>query len=767
MITPNEIHRVESYKKNSLFIYLSSLIFCFLSLSAGLKNFFSILSADMVYYHTEFNHSFSGWGWNLFGLLPLFLLFIYKNRLKNLVRWSRASLPLLLLFPITLLAGNKFFSLPLTLLVLGWTTFRFACLYGGISRKFFSKHSSFRGMAGSIPWLVALLYIGAVCWGFYMQYHAYRSFFLCYFDWGIYADAYMKLAYAGGNLGNWFSSGDHWNPGVNLLMALLMKACPLPEFIFLFNSTVIYSAAPLAYLLCRKLSLSPVYALLFAIAAILNPVYSNQSLSLFYGFHPINYMIPLLMLFFLFRETGNRIGMGIVFGLSLLVQETVFIFWIGYGVYLLFRRRWIPGTALILFSFSCFILITNIVLPRIVCTNTYPLTFLFDKLGNSPAEIALSPFLRPCTFWSICFQWQNFAFLLTLLTPFFFCIWLFPSLMIAVVPLLAGVCLRPSADVKSVVLQYGIDSMTLFLALAVINLRRTLDGDHSVLPGLLNIGLKKKFPRRVIAAAAVSATALTILGSYYCFGMTARFGKYTYRRIANLPDGTALIREIKSKIPAQSRILTTMRLRGHFLFEYPTEYFTAPRKTGDVLVLDLTDSNFDSPGKLEQVRREIAADPRIVPLLTIPGDFKQFVVFLVRETPQPGISLPKTGFAEFDKIGMHLPLTSRHFATRYLFDGKKHVFLVQVRETPDCDTDLKITIQSEFEVINRTYTFGFGLFPAYMSPPGTVFSFDLTAPPPKKVSIQFLKRPGSETPPSGQKKKETSTSPPRFSGQKF
>ncbi len=766
MTTPNEIHRVESYKKSSLFIHLSILIFCFLSLSSGLNNSYNIFAVDMVYYHTETNHSFSGWGWTLFGLLPLLLLFIYKNRRKNLILWSRASLPLLLLFPITLLAGNHFFSMPLTLLVLGWTTFRFACLYGGVPRKFFSKHSPFRGMTGSIPWLVALLYIGAVCWGFYMQYHAYRAFFLCYADWGIYADAYMKLAYAGEGFGNWFSSGLHWNPGVNLLMALLMKGCPLPEFIFLFNSAVIYSAAPLAYLLCRKLSLSPVYALFFAIAAILNPVYSNQSLSLFYGFHPINFMIPLLMLFFLFRETGNRIGMGVVFGLTLLVQETVFIFWIGYGLYLLFTGRRLTGAILAVFSFSFFLFISTVVLPKIEGTSVYSQTVLFEKLGNTPIEILLSPLRRPEAFWPICFQWQNFAFLLTLLTPFFFCLWLFPAFMIVAVPLLAGVCLRPSPDVKNVVLWYGLEVTTLFLAFTAINLRRIQEGNHSTLPELLNTGLKRKFPRRVIAGAAVSATVLTVLGSYCCFGMTAYSGKYNYRRIASLPDGTTLIREIKSKIPAQSRILTTMRLRGHFLFEYPTEYFTAPRKTGDVLVLDLTDSDFDPPGDLEQVRREIAADPRIVPLLTIPGDFKHFLVFLVGETPRPGISLPKTGFAEFDKIGMALPSGNRNFATRYLFDGKKHVFLVQIRETPDYDADLKITIQGEFGVINRTYTFGFGLFPAYMSPPGTVFSFDLTAPPPKKVSIQFLKRPGSELSPPGQKKKETSAQASQVSGQK-
>lgn len=746
MTTLKTFSRIDPDGNGRWFIHLGVLAGCFFSLAFGLRNLFSvILQTDMLNYQIRINHSPIAWGWCFFGLLPLLLLFFCKNRQKNLVRWSRASLPLLILLPVALFLNDRFFSLPLTLLILGWTAFRFGCLYGGAFRKMHGCLRQMPELKTAAPWLVALLYLSAVSWGFYMQYHAYRSFFLCYADWGTYADAYMKLAYAGGSIGNWLSSGLHWNPGVNLLMAFLMKLCPLPEFIFFLNAAILYSTAPLAYLFCRKQGLSYGYALLFAVAAILNPVFSNQSLSLFYSFHPINFIVPLLLGFFLFRKTGNKIGMGITFVLSLLVQETVFIFWIGYGVFFLCRRRWISGVALILFSISFFILIVNIILPRIAGTNAYPLTsFLFEGLGNSPAEIVLSPILRPKAFWAICFQWQNFAFLLTLLTPFFFCIWMFPSMLIAVAPLLAGVCLRPSADVKSVVLQYGIDSMVLFLVLAVINLRRLLDGDRSILPGLLNLGLKKRVPRRVLAGAAVSATIVTVLGSYYCFGMTAYFGKYNFRRIAEMPDGTALIREIKAKIPKHSRVLTTMRLRGHFLFEFPTEYFNVPRKTGDVLILDLTDSDFDSSGELERVRREIAADKRIVPLLTIPWNFKQFVVFLVGKTSGTDIFLPKMSIPEFDKIGRHLPSESKHFATRYLYDEKKHTFFLQVRETPDYDTDVKITLQGDFGVISRIYTFGFGIFPAYASPPGTFFTFSLSAPAPKKVSIQFIKRPFSE-----------------------
>ena len=403
------------------FIHVGILAVCFCSLAFGLRNlFFVIPKVDMLYHQVQVNQSSFPWGWCFTGFLPVFFLLLYKDRRKNLVRWSRAALPLLLLLPVVLFLGRSFFSLPLILLILGWTIFRFSCLYGKSLRKTFGHSCLPMNAEMTGPWLVFLLYAGAVCWGFYMQYHAFRSFFLCYSDWGIYADAYMKLAYAGGSIGDWVSSGAHWNPGVNLLMAGLMKFCPLPEFIFLVNSSIIYSAAPLAYLLCRKKGLPQGYALFFAIAAILNPVYSNQSLSLFYGFHPINFMIPLLLCFFLFRETGKSVGMGIIFVLTLLVQETVFIFWIGYGIYLLFRKRWFSGAALIVISFSFFILIISVVLPRAIGTNFYPQTFLFERLGNTPSEIVLSPILRPKAFWEICFQWQNFAFLLTLLVPFFY-----------------------------------------------------------------------------------------------------------------------------------------------------------------------------------------------------------------------------------------------------------------------------------------------------------------------------------------------------------
>lgn len=665
-------------------------------------------------------------------VLPLFFV---EKREKKFRRLAQMLWPFLLMYPLLLFAGNDFFFMPLSVILFGWTAFRAGSMILGplYRKKIKGKH--FR--TGWIPCFVGILYVAAVFWGVSLQVRAHRSMFLLYSDWGIYGESYLNLLKTGGPAWwNWLSTGAHWNPLVNLVLTGAMWIHPKADTIFVMNSAVIYSAVPLAYALSRVCGLSRWTGLFFALAALMNPTFSHMNLTMVYGFHPINFFIPLLLLFFLFREKRSRAGMGIVFFLSLMIQETVLIFWFGYGLYLLTRRQWRSGAALSVFSAAGFFCLSSWILPRICNMESYPQMLMFNALGSTPAEVVLAPVLKAGVFWSTCFQWQNFAFLLTLLLPFFFCVWGYPVLMISVVPLLGGIFIRPGTDVKSVVFQYGVETSVLLLSLAILNLGRLRKKEPSRFVTALNVGMKK-YPSENLWLGLCSATAVTVLCAYHCFGLTAFLGKHTDRSFFQEMDSRVLIREMKTYIPPGSRVLTTERLRTHFLFDYPAALFDVRKKTGDVIILNLHDSMMDPPEKLEKIRREIAADKRIVPVMTFSNGNRQFVLFHVVNplNAVPVRRLPVSSFEEFDSLGIPIPETDPHIAGRYVHSEGKHLFLWQIRKTPDYDADIHVYLENQYGTIPYLQTFGFGLFPAYSLEPGSVFQFELNAPDVRNISM--------------------------------
>lgn len=714
-------------------------------LFAGLRNFISVISmTNLLSYQVEVEQNPIP---EYLAIMPVFLLlplFFAEDRERKLRRLAQVLSPLLLLYPLLWFAWDNFFFLPLSLILFGWSAFRACSMFSGVLYWKWARGRHFH--SAWIPVLVGMLYVVGIFWGFSMQAQAYRSMFLLYSDWGTYADGYLNLLKTGGPAWwNWLSTGAHWNPFVNLVMTGAMWIYPRAETVFAMNSIVIYSAVPLSYVLGRAGGLSRGISLFFAVAAFLNPSYSHMNLTLFYGFHPVNFIIPLLLLFFLFREKNSRLGMGIVFCLTLMVQETMMIFWVGYGLYLLVRREWRIGLALILFSSLGFVFLSSWVLPRICGTNVYPLSFLFDTLGRTPAEIALSPIHKASVFWSTFFQWQNFAFLLTLMIPFFFCLWVSPSMMIAMVPLLAGIFMRSSIEVKSIMFQYGVETTTLFLALALLNVCRTMRKEPSRLPSLLNVGMKK-YPSKTLALALCAATAVTVLGAYQCFAMTKFIGKCTLDNLFPESDVTDLIREMKEIIPPGSRILSTERLRAHFMFDFPTDRFTASRRPGDILILNFYDVMMNDRKTLERVRREIAFDKRVVPLMTCLKNDQQFIVCRVMDSVNVSMirKLPVVEFAEFDSLGVPIPETDPHFAGRYVNMNGKYLFRWQIRKTPEYDVDIKVFLECSHGTVLHRQAFGFGLFPAYSLEPGSVFQFEVNLPGVRNIQVEVVKLPFSD-----------------------
>lgn len=670
-------------------------------------------------------------------LLPVFCAWIAGNFAAALQQINRALFPLLIPPLLLLVAPNSYLTLILLAIPVGIAFYRVGFLLADQFRNF---HLSSR--MGRL--LISLLFLGAAAWGFFLQERAYRAMFLYYNDWGEYAENYLKLAFSNETSpANWLGTAGHWNPAVNVVMASALWLCPSPRTLFLINALVIYSAVPLCYALARRLRLPVTAALLWGGIAFLNPVLSNQPLALFYGFHPINFLIPVLLGFFLCRAAGCRSGMWVLFLFSLLIQETVTIFWAGYALYLMFERRWRHGIVLFSASLLLFWSLSSLVMPRLFTQANYAQMFHYGRLGSTPLEVLCSPFLRPAAFWGTVLQWQNFAFAAELLLPLWLPVLIRPKLAVAALPLLAGVCLQESPELKNIVMQYGVEITTLLLAVAIFNTAWLRRGKPCRLLKLFEAGLPvSRHPTRITGVLmSLSLTALLLFRLAGC---------YPWQRIRHLPTGDSVLQHLRARLPEEGRVVATQRLRPHFLFTHPTAALSTSLCPGDLILLDLHDSSA-SQETLERVRSELAAI-HAIPLGWANWHGSQLVAFQYMPHPEP---IPRPPFLqrmsaeEFARCG--IPLTDgagdgTDFDFRLLTSrGGAIQLAARLRKSILYDVDLIIEILHGGRRKRYVFPFAYGLFPAYTQPAGTVFFLPLPAAgaPPETIRAEAKRRPFS------------------------
>lgn len=652
--------------------------------------------------------------------------------------WNGILLPGVLFWPLVFFP-LEYLTLPAGFALGAWIVFRTAA-----ARTEPWRQCDLSSAERYVPLLIVLFYLLAASWGFHMQRHASRALFLFYQDWGEYATNYLRLAFQDGHsLRDFLAVAGHWNPLPTLVMTGLIRIAPAPETIFAVNALLIYSVIPLSYLLARKLGFTRPTAALFALLGALNPTISNQPLSLFYGFHPINFMIPAIFGFFLCRACRKRTGMYLVLGISFLIQETVAVFWAGYALYLLTRRKYAAGIALFLGSVAFFFLISMAVMPRSLDAEHYSQMFHYAQLGNTPIEVALSPFLRPGAFFGTVLQWQNFAFVFTLLLPELFLLVSFPRLAVATVPLFAGVCLQNSPDVKNIVMQYGLEITVLLLVMAILNANKLRCGRNSRVLKFLAAPFPAVSGKHLLPAALVAVCFSTVC-CYYFFGKGPWIGKYSYAAVERLPECDAALDFLKSKIPPESRVFASQRLRGHFIFEFETAAPDADAlRTGDTIVLDLHDVS--SAGELEKLRRRLAADPRVRPVTMANSYGNQLVLFRVAPPDAPLTSLPFL-LSGVENTGMPYPCDDPHFAIRIgeSAAGKLRIG-VEVLSVPTYDVDLQLLLRGADGAIEQfRIPFAYGLKPAYATQPGDIFLWEPTDQVPREINLNLSVRPESD-----------------------
>ena len=419
------------------------------------------------------------------------------------------------------------------LAVFSWSAFRL----GSLVRMPFSN-IKFPEMKWAV-YSVILLTILTLWNSFYIQDAAFKALYLVFGDWGQYAECYLQLASGSATLKQWLVSAGHCNGLVNLIMAAAVALVPSPRTIFFVNAAVLASALPLSFLLARCSALKPGTALLCAGLAAVYPIFTRQSLCLFYGFHPIVFFIPLLLCFFIARSKKSLWGMTVCVVLSLFVQETVAIFWVGWGLYLFAaEKKFLAGTLLALGMAGWFAFLTLFLQPWGGDAQVYAQSFRYAALGSSPLEIAMSPFCKPAVFWSFFFSLRNITFAALILVPSLFAVIPFPAVLLTGLPLLGGFFMQSSEAVKTPLLQYGVELGTLCWALAIVNLGRLYKGEKSWLSG-----------RGRIFNGTLCALTAGILIGYIYFGYGYKFGLYPGDHCYFGEDASKSLNFLKKHLP--------------------------------------------------------------------------------------------------------------------------------------------------------------------------------------------------------------------------
>ena len=622
-----------------------------------------------------------------------------------------------------------------TLAVVGWTAWRL----GALHKKKLEK-------IPEIPEKYALGIIGGISavmvwWVWYMQCSAFNGLFLIFGDWGQYTEAYMRLAHGAFSLKELIASAGHFNFLINIIMSGAIFVYPAAETVFLINAVAIVSAAPLSYLLAKSNGLKNNAAFLCALLAMIYPVFTRQTTSLLYGFHPVVFFIPVLLGFFIARSRNSKGWMWVFFAVSLLIQETVAVFWIGWGLYeIIVMRRYRFGSIFILFLAAWFIFLVLCVQPWAANTAAYGQSFHYAALGKNPLEIAMSPFSKPVVFWGTLFSARNVLFAAILLTPVLFAAGSFPAMLLVSIPILGGIFMQSSEEIKTPLLQYGIESGTLCWALTIINLGRLKRGE---LPWFKSRGNAYY--------GAVTATAAGVITAYVFFGYGLKFGLYPGEKIIHKPDALKVIAFLKSKLPENpQRVLLPERLRGHFMFDYKIKKLSSDYKVGDWLIIDMHDPVFEAPEKVERLRRKLYNDPDCRPVTQANWYGKQFVLIHIAPPGTAAALRPLVVTrSHFDRaVGVNIPSGVPEIAIKY--DGRMLHFRIDKRLSVDYDVGISLRFP-DGHVKSYTYPWFYGLFPAWAQKEGTLWSVTLPTGF-TQISIEFKIRPesGVSATPAGQ-----------------
>lgn len=237
---------------------------------------------------------------------------------------------------------------------------------------------------------------------------------------------------------------DHFNPGLILLVPLWLLWQDERLF-FAIQAACLSGSAALIYVLARRLGHSGLGAATWALAWLAQPALGQMNLAYTYGWHPITIAIPLLLVSLVFHA-ANRTLLAMVFAVVAMSMEEgviiiVALFCATCALACLFSgikkhaADFITKVGLVRWGLASAIAAMLFLLVYFYSGLREFQTGRFTALGDSAAEVLLSPVVRPSAFWGQLLRVEKVAFVASLLLP---CgvlslrsgwVWLLPSVL--------------------------------------------------------------------------------------------------------------------------------------------------------------------------------------------------------------------------------------------------------------------------------------------------------------------------------------------------
>ena len=559
----------------------------------------------------------------------------------------------------------------------------------------------------------ALLFAFVFASGLEQQISAWNRLILLYSDWGIYFSGYRNLAESPfASFTQWLSIGNHFNPSVKLVMALVIRLSPEVTTLFAVNSFLIASIIPLIFILCRCLKLPLLLCAVCCCAAAFNPMLSHQHTALTYGYHPIIFLVPVVLLFCIARERKSLTGIILAALFMCGIKETVFIFASGVVLLFSFKKRWLyaAGTALILGSF--FLIITQYILPHCDGGSKYFQLFQYNSLGSSVTEILLSPLLSPGVFWGKLFRPGNLSFVLLLLLPSIPAIWYARRFLMALLPILCGVLIKDCyLDQHNIVQWYGIE-VTAWLFIGAV------------------YGTACAYSQKKVTAGFIAALVLGSFAGFFLVGKTPAWGPCSASAVRRSPHIGLLREDMKKVIPASASAAVSQKWGAQLTETHRKLIFQHDSPDADYTVLDFSDTTADMQ-KMMKVRDSFLTEQKAHPVRFLNLRNCQVVIFKKGKGPwQLPFILNKSPEQLLPKAP-DLKLESPGIRGRALLVGekqKKVLMFLAVEPGFNKDLSLAIILRQHQEFRKWSLRWGYGIFPAYMMKKDHSFVVELPLP---------------------------------------
>ena len=269
-------------------------------------------------------------------------------------------------------------------------------------------------------WYPAALFLLWVLYGGALQLRTLENLNLGYQDWGHYYE-FLKRFLEHGTFevplvhGNWL--GFRFCPAL-LLLAPYVALFPQPEAFLLLGPLLLGAGGLLVGWAVRGRGYPPGEATAVTLIYYLLPLFLNLNFSLYDGFHELYLAIPLIAGAagcYWRRQYAPAL---VLAGLSLLVRETVTLFYLGCGLYWLLTGRRKLGALTAGTALALLLLIVGVLQPALRPEGVAnPSLSYFSGFGSSLRELAAAPFRHPGALLSQLFSHRNLMLLFGLLLP--------------------------------------------------------------------------------------------------------------------------------------------------------------------------------------------------------------------------------------------------------------------------------------------------------------------------------------------------------------